>query len=122
MPRSSNEAQLAKIQKQLVELQKKQQEILARSNSKVLAQIVALAKKHGLSATDIAEALKAGKGGKDARAKPKKPKSSGGKVAPKYRNPANPDQTWTGRGKSPLWAQELRNNNALESALIQTLA
>lgn len=27
----------------------------------------------------------------------------GTKVAPKYRNPANPDQTWTGRGKRPRW-------------------
>jgi DNA-binding protein H-NS len=24
-------------------------------------------------------------------------------VAPKYRNPANPEQTWSGRGKRPLW-------------------
>ena len=28
--------------------------------------------------------------------------SSGTKVAPKYRNPAT-GQTWTGRGKAPLW-------------------
>ncbi|GIX35901.1 MAG: DNA-binding protein [Lysobacteraceae bacterium] len=27
------------------------------------------------------------------------------KVAPKYRNPADPSQTWTGRGKRPLWVQ-----------------
>ncbi len=26
-----------------------------------------------------------------------------GKVAPKYRNPANPKETWTGRGKQPRW-------------------
>ena len=26
-----------------------------------------------------------------------------GKVAPKYRNPANPAQTWSGRGKRPHW-------------------
>lgn len=29
--------------------------------------------------------------------------SAGRKVAPKYRNPDNPEQTWTGRGKAPLW-------------------
>ena len=28
---------------------------------------------------------------------------AGGKVAPKYRNPANPAETWTGRGKQPRW-------------------
>ena len=27
----------------------------------------------------------------------------GGKVSPKYRNPANPAETWTGRGKQPRW-------------------
>ncbi|GLQ97625.1 H-NS histone family protein [Dyella mobilis] len=26
-----------------------------------------------------------------------------GSVAPKYRNPENPSETWTGRGRSPLW-------------------
>jgi DNA-binding protein H-NS len=25
------------------------------------------------------------------------------KVAPKYRNPANPAETWSGRGKRPRW-------------------
>lgn len=25
------------------------------------------------------------------------------KVKPKYRNPADPSQTWTGRGKRPRW-------------------
>ena len=31
-------------------------------------------------------------------------KSSGGKVAPKYRNPAT-GETWTGRGKAPKWIE-----------------
>ncbi|GAA0256355.1 H-NS histone family protein [Rhodanobacter caeni] len=26
-----------------------------------------------------------------------------GPVAPKYRNPADPSQTWSGRGKRPRW-------------------
>lgn len=26
---------------------------------------------------------------------------------PKYRNPANPDQTWTGKGRAPKWIVEL---------------
>jgi len=32
-----------------------------------------------------------------------KAKRSTGTVAPKYRNPANPAQTWSGRGKRPHW-------------------
>ena len=31
----------------------------------------------------------------------------GKKVAPKYRNPADSNQTWTGRGVSPKWIQVL---------------
>lgn len=26
-----------------------------------------------------------------------------GKVPPKYRNPDNPEETWTGRGRQPRW-------------------
>jgi DNA-binding protein H-NS len=31
----------------------------------------------------------------------------GRKAAPKYRNPANPDETWAGRGMKPRWLQAL---------------
>jgi DNA-binding protein H-NS len=30
-----------------------------------------------------------------------------GTVAPKYRNPANPSETWAGRGAKPRWMQAL---------------
>ncbi len=29
--------------------------------------------------------------------------SKGSKVAPKFRNPGNPAQTWAGRGQQPTW-------------------
>ena len=32
-----------------------------------------------------------------------KTRRSGGTVAPKYRNPADAEQTWSGRGKRPRW-------------------
>ena len=47
-------------------------------------------------------------------------KASGGgtgKVAPKYRNPANPEQTWTGRGKRPRWFSEALAKGRKESDL-----
>ena len=34
------------------------------------------------------------------------------KVEPKYRNPRNPLETWSGRGKTPRWAVELLANGA----------
>lgn len=34
-------------------------------------------------------------------------RGSTGKVPPKYRNPANKEETWTGRGKQPRWLAAL---------------
>lgn len=42
------------------------------------------------------KAAKAGKAGRKL-----------GKVPPKYRNPENESETWTGRGKQPRWMAEL---------------
>ncbi|MFT4178121.1 MAG: H-NS histone family protein [Thermomonas sp.] len=43
-----------------------------------------------------------------------------GKVAPKYRNPANPKETWTGRGRQPRWmAAETAKGKKQEDFLIK---
>ena len=43
-----------------------------------------------------------------------------GKVAPKYRNPANASETWAGRGKQPKWlAAETAKGRKLEDFLIK---
>lgn len=39
----------------------------------------------------------------DVFGSPRKGKRTTTPVAPKYRNPANPTQTWSGRGKRPHW-------------------
>jgi len=45
--------------------------------------------------------------------------NAGRKVEPKYRNPANPAETWTGRGKPPRWlAAELSNGKSKDDFLI----
>ena len=42
-----------------------------------------------------------------------------GKVAPKYRNPDNPSETWAGRGQQPKWlAAETARGRKLEEFLI----
>lgn len=51
-----------------------------------------------------------GKGGsapKPAKKASRKGRSAGSKVAPKYRNPANEKETWSGRGRQPLWLAAL---------------
>jgi DNA-binding protein H-NS len=34
-----------------------------------------------------------------------------GSVAPKYRDPKNPENTWTGRGRMPLWMVSATKGN-----------
>ena len=42
-----------------------------------------------------------------------------GKVAPKYRNPDNPAETWAGRGQQPKWlASRIAQGRKLEDFLI----
>jgi DNA-binding protein H-NS len=44
----------------------------------------------------------------------------GRKVAPKYRNPKKPGETWSGRGRQPKWlAAELARGKTLGSFLIK---
>jgi len=63
--------------------------------------------------------------GSTAAAAPKKARKaakgrSTGKVPPKYRNPANEKETWTGRGRPPRWlAGELATGRKLEEFLIK---
>ena len=124
MARTTVANQLAAIRKQRELLDKKEQALKSKSHDKVLAQIVNMAKEAGLTASDIAKALSSGKPAKTAKASKaaKKGALAGKKVAPKYRNPANSEQTWTGRGVSPTWVQALKAAGALDSALISQSA
>lgn len=57
-------------------------------------QIRELAKRAG---TTVEELFGTSKGGSRS--------SKGGKVAPRYRDPADANNTWTGRGRMPSWLQ-----------------
>ena len=66
----------------------------------------------GTKAAAPARARKAAGTAKKAKA--------GGKVPPKYRNPSNPAETWTGRGKQPRWlAEYTAGGRKVEDFLIQ---
>ncbi len=127
MARTSVASQLAALKKQREALEKKEQALKAKSFDKVLSKIVQMAKDAGLTSDDIAKAFDFGKSAKapnsakapsSAKKGAKKGALAGKKVAAKYRNPANPEQTWTGRGVSPTWVQELKTAGTLDSALI----
>lgn len=121
MARSTVASQLAAIKKQQEALAKKEAALLQKNHSKVLTKIVQLAKDSGLTAKDIAAALSAGKKSKASTKKSgaKPSKLAGKKVAPKYRNPANHAETWTGRGIAPGWIAALKSEGKLDTALIQ---
>jgi len=53
----------------------------------VRKQLMDIAKEHGFDIRDLIDGRKKGKG----------------TVAAKYRDPKNPENTWTGRGRMPRW-------------------
>jgi DNA-binding protein H-NS len=120
LPMATVAAQLAAIRKQQEALARKEQALKSKSHDKVLAKIVQMAKDSGLTASDIEKAFGAGKPTKSKTKTAKAPKvgKKTGKVAPKFRNPANHAETWTGRGVSPKWVAELKAAGTLNSALI----
>jgi len=97
----------------------KRKKLLSRTHDKALAQIVQIARSAGLSAEQIAAALGGKTRAKDAAKPARKTAGATRKVAPKYRDPANPDNTWTGRGRMPKWVAELSAKGTLASAEIK---
>jgi len=93
----------------LIKNAKKRQTVVAKRTpiAKVRAQLVRAAKAEGYT---IEEVFGTGGAPSARKAVAKKSSRAGrklGKVAPKYRNPGNPKETWTGRGKHPRWMAEL---------------
>ena len=73
---------------------------------RVLAQMRELAGSLGLTLEDVVRMERGGKGAPSS-------------VKPKYRNPENSEQTWTGRGKRPAWVNEaLEKGKQLEDLAI----
>jgi DNA-binding protein H-NS len=67
--------------------------VAARRNEFTTARqkVIAMAESLGYKIEDLAGSGRAGKRG------------NGGKVAVKFRNKDNPEETWTGRGRQPKW-------------------
>jgi DNA-binding protein H-NS len=65
-----------------------------RRRREALAEMQEVARKHGV---DMSEVLGA-------------PRGKGSKSPAKYRNPDDPEQTWTGRGRKPNWVNSALNS------------
>jgi len=80
--------------------------------AKVRAQLTRLAKKSGYTLEEVVGVpTRAVRKPRVVKAKvaAAKPKRKLAKVEPKYRNPANAAETWSGRGKPPRWLAEYLN-------------
>ena len=84
--------------KELVDLESRLKKTIAaardREKSAVKQKLEAIIESAGLDAGDVIELLGLTRS-RGAR--------KGAKVAPKYRNPENRLETWTGRGRQPRW-------------------
>ncbi|MGD9882671.1 MAG: H-NS family nucleoid-associated regulatory protein [Reyranella sp.] len=92
MPRR---ASLKSIEAQIRALEAKA-EAIKQAEKPGIKQLKALLKKYKLTRIDIDQAI-----GSPGRSRTNTLK--GKKVPPKYRNPANRGETWTGRGLRPRW-------------------
>lgn len=72
----------------------------AREKAEALRAAERAAAEYGFSLGELAGAAKSGSG--------RKPSLS----PPKYRNPDNPEQTWTGRGRKPQWVHDAPKRGA----------
>ncbi|MCB1609486.1 MAG: H-NS histone family protein [Xanthomonadales bacterium] len=83
-------------------------EVKEETVNKLREELAAKARAHGFDISD----LFGGRG----KAAPRKAKSS---VKPKYRHPGNPDVTWSGRGRQPVWVREaLASGKSLDDLAI----
>ena len=86
-------AELTELETRLASLKAEKQ---SQERAAIKERLTAVAKQAGF---DIHDLFGRGRGGK------------GGKVAPKYRNPKNPAETWTGRGRTPRWIAAATKGN-----------
>jgi len=81
---------------------------------KVLAKMRSLAKAEGLDLESLLD-------DSAPTRKSSAPRKATAKVAPKYQNPKNADEKWTGRGRQPKWVAAFlaKNGTKLEQLLIK---
>jgi DNA-binding protein H-NS len=99
------------LKKVPAEIKRRTEEATNAAREAAIEKLKAIAREHGYSLEELAGTKKPRKSAASGTRKP---------VAPKYANPSNPSETWTGRGRKPLWVQAaLNQGKTLESLLIR---
>lgn len=84
----------------------------------VRRKLAALAKAEGYTIAELFGGAKAAAPATSRAAKSPRGRKLG-KVAPKYRNPENPKETWSGRGMQPRWlAEQVKRGKSAADFLI----
>jgi len=91
--------------------------------AEVRKKLSALARAEGYSVAELFGGVAAAPAKKGTAAKSARKSTKGyklGKVAPKYRNPQNPSETWAGRGQQPKWmATQIASGKKIDDFLIK---
>ena len=106
----------AELENLISKARKRQTELASRKIPRVRRKIEAILLAEGLTLADVFGP----KGAQVAALTPHKPKgaNAGRKVRAKFRNPADPTQTWAGRGGQPRWFREALARGISEQQLL----
>lgn len=93
----------------IAQAEKQQTKVMTRPKAAAMrAKINQYVKDHGYTIEELYGTLSSPSPEQPSKRAVRKPKkTAGSKVAPKYRNPADPTETWTGRGRQPRWMAAL---------------
>lgn len=114
-----------KLNKEKTKIEKAIDAKESQNRKAAIAELKAVAKKAGINLSELVSGVssgngKAATGKKRGRPAGKKRAGTNGKAKPKYANPADPEQTWTGRGRKPHWVlSHLDNGGNVEDLAIQ---
>lgn len=99
----------AEMQQMQMELSSKMEEMRDDVKKSLLEKWEAEAEENGMTVAEVV-----------GNSKPETAKKERKKVEPKYAHPENPELTWTGRGRKPIWISEaLENGQEIEEFLIE---
>jgi DNA-binding protein H-NS len=112
------EKELADIRRQRMILDQHERAILVQHRRHALMRIERLMEASGLSPEDLELMIRRSTDVGRKRAVEQNGLKEVKRVAPKFRHPDDPNLTWSGRGKTPLWVKALMAAGQLDSARV----